>query len=104
MNREAVSRLKAAWQRGMSHELIAELYESLKRQIESTADDWRADRVLCLDGSVAFVGQVHVLVVHQSGIFVGQLGSLLPFVGGKMTPEGYVFPAPDLNEARRQVC
>lgn len=104
MNREAMTRLVSARAQGMSRDDIAALYENLKGQIESAAEDWRADRVSCADGSVAFVGQMHVLVIHANGIYRGHLGALLPYHGGMMTPSGFVFPPPNLDAATVQVA
>jgi hypothetical protein len=100
MCREAITRLVSARRQGRTIAEVADLFESLKEQIEDTAEDWRADRARCADGSIAFVGRPHSLVIHPDGIYVGPLGGpddFLPTVGITRDEQGWVFPAPNLK-------
>lgn len=103
MNREAITRLQLARKNGMPRDDVADLYEYLKLQIEDAADNWRAKRATCEDGSIAFIGEGHVLVVHETGVYTGKLGGLLK-IGGTLTPNGFRFPRPDLNADARCVA
>lgn len=105
LNREAVRRLELAHDHGFTHTELAELYETLKLQIEAACPGWRADRVECADGSHAFVGALGLaLVITQDrGIYVGRLGKtalegVLFYTGAVITANGHVaFPPPNPN-------
>lgn len=102
MNRKALNRLVLARAAGWSYDRLADLYDTMKRQIEAAVPGWRATRVKCVDGSHAFIGSKGpVLVILTSGrIFRGRFASdgLISHVGLKPLPDGSVaFRAPDLT-------
>lgn len=94
-----------AFEGGMPRSDIADLYDFLKKQIEAVAGgSWRANRWECVDGSVVFLGEIHVLVISDTGIFAGKINALVTPASGTVVGGRFLFPAPNFDAATEKIC
>lgn len=108
MNSEAVKRLLDAHAAGWPQDELADLYERLKRQIESSVPGWTATRGVCRDGSHVFIGSLgrSLVIMPDRSIWIGDLGkggpdALISYTGMAPMPDGTLaFPPPNIVKSQ----